>query len=91
MLELTMKHLLLAATLLCAIGGLGTRADAQNYPWCAVLNVGDWASNCGFVTEEQCRTSVSGVGGFCMRNTTYIPPEFVPAPRRRGRHSAAHY
>jgi Protein of unknown function (DUF3551) len=89
--ELTMKHLLLAATLLCAIGGLSTRADAQNYPWCAVLNVGDWSSNCGFVTEEQCRTSVSGVGGFCMRNTTYIPPESAPVPWRRGRHSAAHY
>jgi hypothetical protein len=84
-----MKYLLLGATLLCAIGGLSTRADAQNYPWCAVLNMGDWSSNCGFVTEQQCRASVSGIGGFCMRNTTYVPPGSVPAPWRRSRHSAA--
>jgi hypothetical protein len=86
-----MKYLLLGATLLCAIGSVSTRADAQNYPWCAVLNMGDWSSNCGFVTEQQCRASVSGIGGFCMRNTTFVPPEGAPVPQRRGRHSAAGY
>ncbi len=85
-----MKRLLLGAALLGAISGFGTRADAQNYPWCAVLNMGDWTSNCGFVTEQQCRTSVSGIGGFCMRNTTYAPPVPVWVPRR-GRHNPAQY
>jgi hypothetical protein len=89
--EFTMKHLLLGATLLCAIGGFSAPAAAQNYPWCAVLNMGDWSSNCGFVTEQQCRASVSGIGGFCMRNTTYVGPGPAPELRRRSRHSSAGY
>ena len=53
--------------------GLAGSAQAQNYPWCAIYDVGDAAYNCGFVTYEQCRASVSGIGGTCMRNTTYTP------------------
>ncbi len=26
------------------------------------------ASNCGFLTIEQCRATVSGIGGFCVPN-----------------------
>lgn len=85
-----MKHLKVGAILLCAVGSLSTGAHAQNYPWCAVLNMGDWSSNCGFVTEQQCRASVSGIGGFCMRNTTYVPAVPLQAPRRL-RHSPAGY
>ena len=35
------------------------------YPWCAVYS-GDagGASNCGFLTIDQCRATVSGIGGF---------------------------
>ena len=54
-------------------------AQAQNYPWCAVLNMGDNAYNCGFTTYEQCKASVSGIGGFCARNTQFQPI----APYRR--------
>jgi hypothetical protein len=46
---------------------------AQNYPWCAVYNVGGPAYNCGFVTYDQCMTTVSGIGGGCERNTQYRP------------------
>jgi hypothetical protein len=40
------------------------------YPWCAVYG-GDagGASNCGFLTIEQCRATVSGIGGFCEPNS----------------------
>ena len=53
---------------------LGSRAEAQNYPWCAVLNMGDAAYNCGFVSREQCMATVSGIGGSCEPNTQYQPP-----------------
>jgi hypothetical protein len=85
-----MRHLLSCAALLAGLVALGTRAEAQNYPWCAVLNMGEWASNCGFVTEQQCRTSVSGIGGFCMPNTTYGPAAPVQT-RREGRRSSARF
>ena len=50
-----------------------TSAHAQNYPWCAVLNMGDNAYNCGFATYQQCMTTISGIGGFCERNTQFQP------------------
>jgi hypothetical protein len=49
---------------------IGT-ASADPYRWCAIESVGG-GTNCGFVTIEQCRASVSGVGGFCE------PKQIVP-------------
>jgi Protein of unknown function (DUF3551) len=70
--------------------GIGPGAEAQNYPWCAQYSgraLGG-AMNCGFVSFAQCMATVSGIGGFCIRNNTYQPP---PGPRSstrpRRRHS----
>ena len=49
-------------------------AQAQNYPWCGYYDTGDQAVNCGFSSREQCMTTVSGIGGFCMPNNEYQPP-----------------
>jgi hypothetical protein len=75
-----MKAFLFVSALLAAIAGISTHADAQNYPWCAYYTVGDEARNCGFVTYEQCMANVSGIGGYCARNTQYVPR---PGPRPR--------
>ena len=56
-----------------AVVTLSTATHAQNYPWCAVYNMGDNAYNCGFATYEQCRATISGIGGFCERNTQFHP------------------
>ena len=55
------------------------------YPWCAVYS-GDagGASNCGFLTIEQCRATVSGIGGSCEPNQFYNPRQ--PATRARKKH-----
>ena len=47
-----------------------------NYPWCAQYSGGGngGGTNCGFTTYEQRTATVSGIGGFCNRNTTYVPP-----------------
>jgi hypothetical protein len=55
--------------------GMGASAQPQNYPWCAQYSgraLGG-AMNCGFVSFEQCMATVSGIGGFCIRNNTYRP------------------
>ena len=62
-------------------------AQANPYKWCAVLNVGDAAYNCSFVTIEQCRASVSGIGGFCEPNPFYGEPGRIPAKTARTRRS----
>lgn len=60
-------------------------APAQNYPWCAEYGGGGedfGGTNCGFVTLKQCMETVSGIGGFCVPNPMYQPPEQPSRPRR---------
>ena len=84
---LMFKALILAIGILAAAPALSTRAEAQNYPWCAYY--GGWdggGTNCGFTTFEQCMATLSGMGGFCDRNTQYVPPPGPhPAPVYRQR------
>jgi hypothetical protein len=79
-----MKASLFAAALIAAAGALASSAQAQNYPWCAVYGGGrgGGGQNCGFSTFEQCMATLSGMGGFCNRNTQYVPPT-GPHPRHR--------
>lgn len=62
--------------------GAGT-ASADPYKWCAVYSSGrgGGAGNCGFVTLEQCRATVSGIGGFCRENLFYTGPQDRPVKR----------
>ncbi len=54
------------------------------YPWCAVYS-GDagGASNCGFLTIEQCRATVSGIGGSCEPNQFYNPRQASAHTRKK--------
>ncbi len=87
-----MKALLVALGIFSAIGSFSTRAQAQNYPWCAYYSGGfggGGGTNCGFTTFQQCLATVSGIGGFCDRNTQYVPPaasHAAPALRRHHRY-----
>jgi hypothetical protein len=69
------------AIMVVAVAGTGTRAQAQNYPWCADY-AGFGSQNCGFTTFQQCLAALSGNGGFCNANTQYVAPA-GPAPRNR--------
>lgn len=42
------------------------------------------ATNCGFLTLEQCRVTVSGIGGFCVPNQFYNPQRSAKGARKRG-------
>jgi len=61
---------------LCVIDG---PAAADPYKWCAQYRNG--SNNCGFTTIEQCRASVSGIGGSCVPNQFYTGPEKTSAQR----------
>ncbi len=76
-----MTRLPLLFALVAVATALGTRAQAQNYPWCATYGAGFEGTNCGFSTFAQCMADVSGIGGFCAENNMYHPPA-APAPRR---------
>jgi hypothetical protein len=78
-----MRSLPLALAMLVAAAGIGTPAKAQNYPWCAIYDVGDAAYNCGFVSRDQCMATVSGIGGTCNANTQYVAPATPAMPKAR--------
>jgi Protein of unknown function (DUF3551) len=70
-----MRLLLFVLAVFVVTVGIVTRADAQNYPWCAYYSAsGGGGTNCGFTTFQQCMATVSGIGGFCNQNTQYQPP-----------------
>jgi hypothetical protein len=48
-------------------------AEARDYPWCADGNYKGGATNCGFVTFQQCLDTVRGSGGSCGPNPMYQP------------------
>ena len=60
-------------------------ARADPYKWCAEYGGRDdgGGTNCGFVTLEQCRATVHGMGGFCTPNPFYTGPEKTPAKRKK--------
>jgi hypothetical protein len=77
-----MRILLFLLAIFAVTAGIGTRAQAQNYPWCAQYS-GLGGTNCGFTTFAQCMATLAGMGGFCNANTQYVPPGGQPAPRAR--------
>ena len=52
-------------------------AHADPYRWCAQYG-GRGATNCYFVTLDQCRAAISGNGGFCAPNNFYGRPVTTP-------------
>lgn len=61
-----------AALALTAAASAFDAAKADPYRWCADYTFGrGGASNCWFMTIEQCRATVSGVGGYCRPNPFY--------------------
>jgi hypothetical protein len=68
--------------------GIVTRAEAQNYPWCAYYGgFDDGGTNCGFTTLQQCMDTARGLGSLCQPNTQYVPPPGPhPAKKLQGRY-----
>ena len=79
-----LKLVLFAAV---ALAGIARPAAAIEYPWCAQYSGGDTGGgrNCGFFTLEQCRATVSGIGGFCEPNLFYLEPASDNSKSKRKR------
>ena len=81
-----MRLLLIIVGAFAAIVCIEKPAEAQNRPWCAYYNFKEGgATNCGWVTFEQCLAAVSGVGGSCGPNPMYQPPPGPPPLTRHPR------
>ena len=84
----TNSALFFLASIAC-ISATATPARAEiEYPWCAVYSAKGGGTNCGFSTLEQCRATISGVGGSCEPNQFYKGPinsDSNPKPRKKRR------
>lgn len=78
---------LIASVAIAAISVFAQPAAAIEYPWCAEYGAGTdgGGRNCGFSTLEQCRETISGMGGSCEPNLFYAAPAEQPARRARKR------
>ena len=81
-------RVVLGGLALLIVAGMAEPAAAQDYPWCAHYSRSG-TKNCGFVSFEQCRATVSGIGGFCAINPFYAAA-YSDAPRVR-KYKRRHY
>ena len=73
------------------LGAAPEPANADPYRWCAEYSGGGRGGggrNCWFMTWEQCRATISGIGGNCSPNPFYdgrpiVTPEDGVRARRR--------
>jgi hypothetical protein len=82
-----MKVLLFVLGIGVGTVAIGTRTEAQDYPWCASFADGA-GTNCGFTSYEQCMGTARGTGGYCEKNNLYKPPAAAPTGGHRVRHKA---
>jgi hypothetical protein len=71
-----MKTALLTSAVLIAGSAFVAQPATAAQKWCAVMNLGDLAENCHFVSRQQCQASLTGNSDFCR-------PSYYPEDRRR--------
>jgi hypothetical protein len=77
----------LTAALFGEIQGASAQS-AYSYPWCSRQNMREGSTtSCYFTSQEQCMTTLSGIGGWCYRSPFYHPSPASPTvhPPRRSR------
>jgi hypothetical protein len=83
-----MRIIIAATAILIAAAwsdGANNSAKADPYRWCATDIGESGATNCYFLTLEQCRAAASGAGMFCAPNTFYTGSDGAAAPRGRSK------
>ena len=56
--------------------------SATSYPWCARYYKEGSPTSCYFTSYGQCKTTLSGIGGYCFESPYYHAPSARPARRR---------
>ena len=80
--------LLIIAAALLGKTQVSNAQSAYSYPWCSLGGTKDSnALSCYYTSREQCRTTMSGIGGICVESPYYHaqprPLSPVVKPRHR--------
>jgi Protein of unknown function (DUF3551) len=51
-----------------SLAGSAQAQSAYDYPWCGLYADKSGATVCYYATFEQCRATLQGIGGICIRN-----------------------
>jgi Protein of unknown function (DUF3551) len=54
-----------------SLAGPAQAQSAYDYPWCGLYADKSGATVCYYASFEQCRTTLQGIGGTCIRNPYY--------------------
>jgi hypothetical protein len=91
--------LFLVAAALLGETQISNAQSSSSYPWCAILpgagSGSGGAMSCYYTSWEQCRTSMSGIGGNCIESpyyhaqSTQSPRHSLVKPRHRRHASTA--
>ena len=79
------KALLLAVLGLGVVGQthLSAAQSPYDYPWCALRGDRSGATSCYYTSYAQCRATLRGIGGTCIRNPYQTRgPRYVREPYR---------
>jgi Protein of unknown function (DUF3551) len=64
---------------------VGNAQSTYSYPWCAILpgagSASGGAMSCYYRSWDQCRTTMSGIGGLCVESP-YYHGQATPLPHR---------
>ena len=74
-----MQNVLTQSILVVAIILIAGPVQAQNLPWCAIMD-NDGNTQCDYSTEQQCLQTLSGIGGRCILNPAGGMPQLAPTP-----------
>jgi hypothetical protein len=90
---MTRKPIIMLFVVAAALLGEAQVSNAQSpysYPWCSLGGTKDSnALSCYYTSREQCRTTMSGIGGNCVESpyyhaqSTLLPHRSVVKPRHR--------
>jgi len=90
---MTRKPIIVLLVVAAALLGETQVSNAQSpysYPWCSLGGTKDSnALSCYYTSREQCRTTMSGIGGICAESpyyhaqSTLLPHRSVVKPRHR--------
>ena len=82
MIRMSIIALLVIAAALLSETRASNAQSAYSYPWCAVYGR-KGAMSCYYMSWEQCRTTMSGIGGLCVASP-YYHGQATELPRHSG-------
>jgi hypothetical protein len=83
--RLLILSLVLANSALMSTTDPVSAQSPYSYPWCSRQTTRESSTtSCYFTSQQQCMTTISGIGGYCYRSPYYHPARYQSGSSRAG-------